>query len=151
MKANDYARLVEKKFSYLFKRFNFKIAYHDQDGDSRCYIGLESELLKVRFLFVKENQGSGVPMIGPLAASFYVYDNGQWIGLMPLLYYLGSKEMNWETSKSIKNDEDRTRTDLGLISERLEPLADKILMMFSSDVKINEWKPKYKEFLTSLP
>ncbi len=153
MDVNKYSAIIKKNFSYLFSEFGFKVIYQNQNGDSKFYVGLQADTLKVKILFAKENLGSGLPLIGHLTASFHVLDYGdQWVGLIPLLHYLGNKEINWtHAAESAKNEDDLVDTDLILISETFKPFVNQSLKMFTSEEVIKEWKPKYEEFLATLP
>ena len=147
MNIEQYKNLIEISFPYLFNQFNYKLVFKEQEGLYKLHVGLASTDHQARFFFVKESGGGGAPLIGPSNASFYTIYHEEWIGLVPLLYFLGAEPIRWEKADLKPDEFEQAHEDLLMISDRVEPRVEQVLDMFKSDDSIQQWKPTFNEFL----
>lgn len=147
MKLKRYVELIENHYPFLINQFNYKLVFKEQEGFYKLHVGLASTDHQARFFFVKESGGGGVPLIGPSTASFYTIYHEEWIGLVPLLYFLGAEPIRWEKADTKAEEFEQAHEDMLMISDRVEPRVEQILDMFKSDDRIQQWKPTFNEFL----
>jgi hypothetical protein len=142
---DEYSRLIQERFPYLFKEYGFRISYSKEYrlGYGWFRIGLESK--KCRILFARE-QGGGIMFLGAADAPFNNEDDTRWVPMLNLLAYLLNKQWDWRFLDGLPQDE-RVTTWLAFNAKELEPMCEQVIEMFRSTEVVAEWKPKYDEFI----
>jgi hypothetical protein len=143
MFVEDYVKIIEEEFSYLFDRYGFKVVYSEQKNNNKYRAGIESKICKI--LFVRE-QGAGVIYLGPPTAPFLNEFGNSWIEIANLIMYLTQEKIDWNKVDKYKG-ENRIRPIMKLLANIFEPHCPKALEMFSSNEMIARWRPMYKQYI----
>jgi len=145
MNIKEYTKIIKKEFSFLFKKYGFKIVHSEEfrSGYGWFHIGLESKACRI--LFARE-QGGGNIFIGNLDAPFNDDNDERWVHLLNLLSYILNKKWAWTFLDKLSPNE-RIVAWLSFNSRELEPICGQILEMFSSEEAIATWRPSYDQYI----
>ncbi len=145
MEFQDFINLIRKEYvNLVLAPYSPQVAYsREYSGHyhSGYEIGIKTKLCN--FLFVWEEGGGG--MVGPLTSSFRNTQDG-WYSLDRIISFVTQQPFSYSQLKQTLSRRETIMNSIRQERKEFEPVAEKIMLMFSSKRNIQKWQEMYSQY-----
>ncbi|MBT3315076.1 MAG: hypothetical protein HN390_10730 [Anaerolineae bacterium] len=145
MEFQDFKNLIQEEYIDTVLKLYFPEVVHIQKYKGRYHpryeLGIKTK--HCNFLFIW-GEGAGC-MIGPLTSSFQDAQNG-WYGLDRITSFVTQQPFNYSPLKQTLSHREQLMNSIYQERREFKPVAEKIMLMFSSKKNMNKWQEMYLQY-----